>query len=404
MLTILTTHPIQYQVPLWRALAASGQVDFVVAYMSRHGLDARLDPGFGKAFAWDIDVLSGYPHVFVPAVEGPRQESPLWLRLDRGFGSRLRARGTRTLLINGWQVAAYWQAAFVARRLGLEVWMRGDTNLKSKGHGLRQTLKAPALRLLLGRIDRFMVTGKANYDFYRAYGVSREKLYPTPHCIDNHRFAAEATRLRPMRAELRARWGVPEDATCVLFVGKLIGKKRPLDLIEAMRRTRALRPERPLHLLVAGTGELAGRMRARCRVVYDAEATETFTQPLADDRPGASFLGFLNQTELPRAYAAADMLALPSEATETWGLVVNEAMASGLPAVVSDAVGCADDLVRPLGEKYVFPLGDTEALARALLRMAEEPPPASQIAERIARYAPDATVATLERLCADTGR
>lgn len=404
MLTILTTHPIQYQVPLWRALAANGQIDFLVAYMSRHGLEARLDPGFGKTFSWDIDVLSGYPHAFVPAVEGPRQASPLWLRLDRNFASCLRNRGTRALLINGWQVAAYWQAAFMARRLGVELWMRGETNLTSRGRGLLHSIQAPALGTLFSRIDRFLYIGEANYAFYRARGVPEEKLAPAPYCVDNQRFAAAAAQFRHRRAELRASWGVPTDADCVLFVGKLIDKKRPLDLIEGVRRAQTLRPERRLHLLVVGTGELAGEMRARCRVVYDAEAGETLTEPAADDRPEASFLGFLNQTELPAAYAAADMLALPSEASETWGLVVNEAMACGLPAVVSDAVGCADDLVRPLGDKFVFPIGDTEALARALLWMAGEPPVASQITKRIARYAPDATVETIERLYAEIGR
>ena len=87
----------------------------------------------------------------------------------------------------------------------------------------------------------------------------------------------------------------------------------------------------------------------------------------------ATFAGFLNQTQIADAYAAADVLVLPSDYGETWGLVVNEAMASGLPAIVSDAVGCAPDLVLPGRTGLRHPLGDTAALGRAIARLADDP-------------------------------
>jgi glycosyltransferase involved in cell wall biosynthesis len=79
-----------------------------------------------------------------------------------------------------------------------------------------------------------------------------------------------------------------------------------------------------------------------------------------------TFTGFLNQSEISQAYVAADCLVLPSDEGETWGLVVNEALACGLPAIVSDRCGCAEDLALPLGEEYVYQCGDIMELASRL--------------------------------------
>lgn len=83
----------------------------------------------------------------------------------------------------------------------------------------------------------------------------------------------------------------------------------------------------------------------------------------------AAFTGFLNQTAMPMAYAASDVLVLPSDGRETWGLVVNEAMACGLPAVASDKAGCGPDLVKEGETGFIFPCGDTEALAGKMDRL-----------------------------------
>src|SRR5690606_29797429 len=128
-------------------------------------------------------------------------------------------------------------------------------------------------------------------------------------------------------------------------------KKRPGDLVEALAAAR--REDPGLHVLMVGSGVLE----------------ETLRRQAARLHVPVHFLGFRNQSELPSCYAAADCLVLPSDGRETWGLVVNEAMACGLPAIVSDAVGCADDLI-DADTGLTVPVGDTAALARALLVMA----------------------------------
>src|SRR5688572_3335471 len=119
MLAVLTTHPIQYQVPIWKALAARGRVPLKVYYMSDQGLVARHDPGFGRAVAWDIDLLGGYDHAFVRVVTGTDQSSFWWLRLSENIARRAKAEGAAALWLQGWQVAAYWQAVWQARAVGL---------------------------------------------------------------------------------------------------------------------------------------------------------------------------------------------------------------------------------------------------------------------------------------------
>jgi glycosyltransferase involved in cell wall biosynthesis len=385
MLAILTTHPIQYQVPIWKALAARGKVPFKVLYMSDQGVKETFDPGFSRSLAWDIDLLGGYTSEWVPVHKGA-QESFFGLRLKPGFASSLRKMGARRLWVQGWQVAAYWQAVALARRVGVDVWMRGDTNIRSNAGGIKQSLKRILLRRLFGQIDRFLCVGEANRQFYLKQGVSCARLAQAPHCVDNARFAAQADALRPERAALRQGWGIPEGAFCVLFSGKLIGKKRPLDLAEAVRRLGGVAAGRPVHLLFAGTGELESALR---------EAAGGLS---------ATFAGFLNQSEIVRAYTAADCLVLPSNAQETWGLVVNEAMASGLPCVVSDACGCSSDLVTPLRPDLSYPMGDTGALAGALANAAANPPDAELLRAHIARYDYVRTVETVEALYTQTAQ
>jgi glycosyltransferase involved in cell wall biosynthesis len=221
--------------------------------------------------------------------------------------------------------------------------VRGD----SRG-GVRRPLAARlAHRALLRLYSAFLVVGRRNRDFYRGYGVTPAQLFDCPHFVDNERFGRVADAARPERAELRARLGVPAGAVCAAFVGKLQPVKDLGTLFAGAARAR----ERgaAMHLLVVGEGAERPALERQAR-----EAGLAVT-----------FAGFLNQTELPSAYVAADLLVLPSR-SETWGLVVNEAMACGLPAIVSDGVGCAPDLVLDGETGWSFPVGDAGVLAERL--------------------------------------
>jgi glycosyltransferase involved in cell wall biosynthesis len=141
---------------------------------------------------------------------------------------------------------------------------------------------------------------------------------------------------------------VPVDATVLLFAAKLVDMKRPLDFVRGVCAARTAGAN--VHGLIVGDGPL--------RAAVEDEVRQT-TAP-------CTFAGFLNQQQIGVAFAAADALVLPSDGRETWGLIVNEAMAAGVPAFVSDAAGCAPDLVMNDVTGYVFPCGDVAALGRRL--------------------------------------
>lgn len=386
MLAILSTHPIQYQVPLWQALAKDGSIPFEVWYLNAHGARPSYDRQFGKSFAWDLDVLSGYPYRFLEVNAGGDVGKFGKLRLAERLLPLFRERDVSALWVQGWQVWAYWQAVWQAHAAGVPVWLRGESN-DLVTHGLwKRNLKRHVLGQFFGRVQNFLYIGKANRRLYENFGVRPEQLSHTPYCVDNDRFAQQAEALAPDRAEIRRRWGVPDNAFCVLFAAKFIDKKRPLDLIRAAADSRFKSLGRPLHLLFVGSGELGADMRNACDVVFDAESQSVCKVEGGRGLPSATFAGFLNQTEISKAYVAADCMVLPSDSRETWGLVVNEAMASGLPCIVSDACGCAEDLVAPLNPSYRFPLGNYNSLASSLLDMARRPCPKDILKERVSKY------------------
>ena len=139
--------------------------------------------------------------------------------------------------------------------------MRGDTNTRSNAGGIKQDLKRIVLRRLLKRVDHFLCVGEANRQFYLRQGVCEDQLASAPHCVDNSRFAAQADAMRSERDALRKRWEIPASAFCVLFCGKLVEKKRPLDLVEAVKRLNGTAAGKPVHVLFAGAGELEAALR-----------------------------------------------------------------------------------------------------------------------------------------------
>lgn len=398
MLIILSTHPIQYQVPLWQALARDGRIPFEVWYMSDHATKVSHDKEFGADFAWDINLLSGYPYKFLKV---PKDASPssFWkCRVQERLRERMIACGASVLWIQGWQVAGYWQAVHEAKKLGVKVWLRGESNdLAPKSTLGKRVIKQVLMRWLFSRVNSFLYIGHANRRLYESHGIKKERLISAPYFVDNERFAKQTSDLRGQRTEIRRTWNIADDAFCILFCGKFIQKKRPLDLVKAASTIIRAKGLSSIHLLLVGSGELGDNLRSQCHTVYDAE--RPITHPVFNEfqRPISTFTGFLNQSEIARAYLAADCLVLPSNFGETWGLVVNEAMATGLPCIISDSCGCAEDLGNFAGNK-VFPVGDIVALAAAIVKVGKQQSDRSAVQKALTNFSPTATVEVVSRL------
>lgn len=369
-IAIVTSHPIQYQVPWFRSLAKS--VDLEVYFASQPGREEQA-VGFGGSFEWDIDLLSGYSHTFLHNV-AKRPSANHFFGCDTPEIARIVAKKTfDALVVCGWNLKSYWQAARACRRFGVPVLVRGDSQLSTPRSSAAKLAKTLIYPRLLKQFDGFLAVGERNREYLSCYGVAEDRIYFVPHFVDNEWFAARAAEARTRRPEIRRGWGIPEDAFVPLFVGKFIRKKRPLDLVRAAHLlltdtfstdNSGLCP----HLLFVGSGELGAELRNASNVVFDVGSSLPINRLQITDnaKPKASFTGFLNQSEIAAAYVAADVLVLPSDGGETWGLVVNEAMACDLPAIVSDAVGCAPDLIRDGATGFSFALGDISALAARL--------------------------------------
>jgi glycosyltransferase involved in cell wall biosynthesis len=349
-LTVVLTHPIQYYAPWFRQITAECPgIDLTVLY-AIDPTPAQRGVGFDHPFEWDADLLSRYRSQFVrEARAGDRLGVGDWFGLHvREIGTALEATHPDVALIPGWHSVTLVRALRACQRLGIPVLYRGDTHLQSAPTGWRGSLWTWRTRRLLRQFSGFLSVGRRSEAFLRYFGASGDRILRAPHAVDNAFFASVAARWQTVdgRRIVRERYGLGVDDFVVLFAGKYEDKKRPLDVIRA-----AARLSRPVTALMVG----AGPLEETCRTEAAALGVQV------------RWAGFLNQSAMPEAYAAADCLVLPGR--ETWGLVVNEGLASGLPCIVSDQAGCAPDLIEPgaTGERY--PLGDLQALTEAIERL-----------------------------------
>ena len=343
----LVSHPIQYFAPLYRELARRPELDLTVYFYSDATAGRFHDPEFGRSVEWDVPLLEGYKWKICSSARGRPLAQRFFEPPNWDIVREVVSGAYDVIWVNGYSQPTTWLAWAAARLRRKPVLVREEQTLLHPRSWPKRILKELALRALFRRSFGLYI-GEQNRRYFRRYGVAEERLFRTPYSVDNAFFAREAERLRPQREDLRRAFGIDDDSPVVLFSGKLIPKKQPLLLLEAFARVRA---RHACWLLFAGDGELRADLERR----------------VAELRvPKVVVAGFLNQTELPRAYAAADIFVLPSRLHETWGLVVNEAMNFALPVIVSDKVGAGADLVRPGWNGYVFPHDDGAALAASL--------------------------------------
>ena len=379
-LGFLTTHPIQYQVPVFHVLAKEPSIDLTVFYCMIPN-ERQQGEGFSINFKWDIPLLDGYKYEVLENVA--KQPSVTNFRgCDTpGIKDIVKNRKFDAFIVNGWVVKSCIQLLRACRQYNVPCIVRGESNAILP----RAWWKGMIHKRLMAKYSAFLNIGKLNREFYLKNGVSEEKIFFAPYCVDNERFESAYAALRQERDTIRSQWGIFSTDFTILFCAKFIEKKRPLDLLNALsiafKKTENL--SKRIHLLMVGDGEL----KSDCEeFVRQRKLPVTFT-------------GFLNQSEIVRAYVASDCLVLPSDYGETWGLVVNEAMACGLPAIVSDRVGCHKDLIHPEETGAVFPYGCCQALADLLVSFALNPAKVRMMGKQAKQTVTDYSVANVVEGC-----
>lgn len=356
-LAILASHPVQYYAPLYRELA--NDIDLHVFYAHNATAGQQASAGFQTAFDWDVDLTSGYSHSFLENVAKYPSASSFAGCDTPQIGKHLEKGSFGAVLATGWHLKSMLQGIWAARKLGAKLLIRGDSHLDTPRSRIKSSLKAVSYPFFLNAFHACLYVGQRNKAYYQRYGVPSARLFHSPHCVDNARFRGAATS--EARLSLRRQLGISPAEKLVMFSGKLLPFKRPLDLVDAVDQVR--RNGLNASILVAGSGPLEAELRAKA---------EALNVPL-------HVLGFQNQSAMPAAYAASDVVVLPSDGRETWGLVCNEALACGRGIIVSDQVGCGPDLAADNQVGRMFPMGNINAFADCLERSLMAPPSPDQV-------------------------
>ena len=367
----LVSHPIQYQAPLLRRISQEPDIELMVFFGSNFSVREYVDKGFGVDVKWDVPLVDGYGHEFLPVVWDQGRTGPT-SQFNYGIFSRLRgskgSAGFDVLWVHGYSTLNALQGMLVAKSLGIPVLMRAEPWLGDRdrsGHSL--AAKRLFFKLLRGLVDGALPIGTLNAEYWRHYLGEDFPLHGMPYAVDNHYFQSRCMEARQGRSALRNELRLDAGRPVILFASKLQRRKRCTDLLAAYKNLSEGPGGEPLpYLVIVGDGEE--------RAALGRQAAESGLE-------GVRFCGFRNQSELPRFFDLATVFVLPSR-HEPWGLIVNEVMNAGRAVVVSDEVGCQPDLVEDGVEGCVFPAGDVAALTDALRRVLARPETAIEMGQR----------------------
>jgi glycosyltransferase involved in cell wall biosynthesis len=353
-LAYVVSHPIQYQAKLLRRIAADPGIDLTVFFCSDLSLRSYKDPGFGVNVEWDIPLTDGYRSVVLPRWRdtdtlGPTR--PIARGIFRGLMGGIDGEPFDAMWSHGYSTVNAMHAILAAKALGIPVLMRAESWLgehaTSPAKLLMKKLFFQAMRKL---VDGVLAVGTRNALYWKYYFGEDFPIFLMPYAVDNDYFEACASAAAGQRQVLQEKLELDPSRPVILYASKFVKRKNADQLLEAWLQIRATTTLRP-YLLFVGDGEIREQVERRA---------------VQSGCEGVRFLGFRNQTELPLYFDLSDVFVLPAR-HEAFGLIVNEAMAAGLPVVVSDDVGCADDLVRNGENGYVYPVNDVAALRDALI-------------------------------------
>lgn len=353
----LNSHPIQYFAPLYQEFAKVSRYPLKVWYCSDESIRGDIDKGFGTAVKWDIPLLQGYDHEFIKNNSWkPSIHKGFFGLLNLGVIRMLYRQPKSVIVIHGWAYATHVLTILFGRMFGHSICLRAETPLNQEllKNRVITFLKQLYLRFLFLFVNRFLYIGNQNRMFYRSLGIKDSRLIFTPYSIDNKRF--HESYLQYSREQARLQLNLPVEGRIILYSGKYIYKKRPLDLLHAFKESGI---GSQAFLVMLGEGDSRKEM-------------EDFIR-LNNMQQQVILTGFINQSLMPLYYRAADIFVMCSGLGETWGLSVNEAMNFALPVIVSNTCGSSYDLVEDAVNGNTFDTGDIKKLAALLKEYVEMP-------------------------------
>jgi glycosyltransferase involved in cell wall biosynthesis len=348
------THPIQYQAPLLRRIAQEPDIDLKVFFSSDLSVRGYVDQGFGVRVEWDTPLLEGYNYEFLPRFRGAPSKKPSgsFGPLNYAIKRKLIEGNFDAVWVHGYNYLSNLQAIRAANSMRIPVLLRAESTLHDRPRSpMKLAIKKLFFRWLKPRISAVLSIGDENAAYWKHNFGEQIPIFPCYYAVDNQFFQRECTIASKTREEFRASLGLEPGRPVIFFAAKLIPRKRCSDLLEAyIHLSRPSTNDSVPYLLIVGDGEQRSRLEDRARETH----------------PGnVCFLGFRNQSELPRFYDLCNVFVLPS-VDEPWGLVINEVMNAARPVIVSDQVGCQKNLVDPGVNGFVIAAGDINGLSNSL--------------------------------------
>lgn len=344
-IAIFTTHPIQYQAPLFKYLSQKKHIDLNIFFASDQGINKKkVDTGFTKKFAWNINLLNGYKYKFIG--DNNVKVSSFFLR-SKNIKRIISDSNFQVIIIFGWSSIFFLQVVFWSLFYRKSLILRSESSILEKNNLIKKILKKIILFNFFKIFRKILYIGKNNLDFYLKYGVPRSKLIYSPYSVDNDFFSHKDDRTIN---KLKKKYNC-QNKIIYLFSGKFIQRKNPLFLLRVINQINLLRKKNNNFFIFIGDG---------------LEKEKCIEYSKKNNINNVVFLGFVNQKQIVNYYSLADFLILPSK-FETWGLVVNEAMAASTGCIVTSSVGCARDLVREGTNGFIYRSDDNKELVKIIL-------------------------------------
>lgn len=346
------SHPIQYVSPLLRDLSLQ---TILKVYYYGGQTAVNDDKGFGQKVSWDIPLLDGYNYEFLKnSSRSKGMNTRFFDAINWSIFKVLRQSDDKVVIMNGWAYLSDWFVFLAAKLYGKKVWMRAEmpwNQEELKPKSVKKSIKFLLFKYLVFKyfIDKFLYIGTQNKKYYLMHGVNESRLVFAPYAVDNKRFQS----LKTDGLIARQQWNIDAKQTIILYSGKLIDKKRPLDLLKAFHQL----GDANTTLFYMGDGPLRNEL-------------ETYINK--HQIKNVIISGFINQSEIGTIYSMADLFVMCSGIGETWGLSVNEAMNFSLPVIVSSTCGSSFDIVENGVNGFVFREGDINALSESLKFIIDE--------------------------------
>ena len=342
-LAIITTHPIQYNAPLFSFLAERKKISIKVFYTwGKEVLENKYDHGFGKVVKWDIPLLEGYEYIFVNNV-APDPGSHHFKGIDNPtLIEEIENWKADAILVYGWSFKSHLKAMRYFKNK-IPVYFRGDSTILQQPGFFKKIIRKLFLTNIYRNVDVAFYVGTHNKAYYKNFGLKEKQLVFAPHAVDNERFQKENIKKEAVKIKKDA-LGVKEGEILILYAGKLDSNKNVNLLADAFTSC----DFKNVHLIIAGSGPEEINLKNKFAT-----------------KKNIHFLPFQNQKQMPALYALCDVFVLPSKA-ETWGLALNEAMAGGKTVIASSGCAAAIDLIDEGSNGYIFKNNDEVDLEEKL--------------------------------------